>query len=204
MGWTSEGAPLAKRTQPRRGGAASTSGSSQAANSVVIAAAVTSSSSLAGEPKWFASTLEMVQKDVEGLGPRWMELVAVWAAFEKQHGYAGPSKLASTNRPGAVAAWIQRARSPQFRPIIKDLVAYEAGYIAWWAALQPDWRVVHDHVVQDKVEGDWAVLRKPGANGIVSIMVALFYWGLQAQKDKDHQKQWSLAVDDCYAAFSKL
>ncbi|KDR72152.1 hypothetical protein GALMADRAFT_18798, partial [Galerina marginata CBS 339.88] len=111
------------------------------------------------------------------LGPRWMELVVLWADFEAKEGYKERTKLSATGRPAAVKDWIQRARSPTWRPVIKDLAEFEREFGVWWTGLQPGWRVsdTEGSAVEDG-EGDWKVLRKPGVNGLLSLLAALFFW----------------------------
>jgi len=70
--------------------------------------------------------------------------------------------------------------------------------------IQPPWCVSDGKLLKDVVDGDWDSLRRPGLNGIVSILAALFYWGL-AVKDKPGKKRvWTVAVADCLIAFRHL
>jgi len=46
------------------------------------------------------------------------------------------------------------------------------------------------------VDGDWEVLRRPGVNGILSVMAGLFFWGV-ALRGKGSREGWNNAVSDC-------
>ncbi|KDR65397.1 hypothetical protein GALMADRAFT_81901, partial [Galerina marginata CBS 339.88] len=153
--------PISSATSPA---AASSSSTTTAVLSALTAAS--------DAPKWFKNTLSMLQTDSASFGPRWKQLVALWAGFEEKAEYSGSGRLKSANRPSAVSNWIQRARSSKWRPEIKNVV----------------------------VGGDWEVLRSPGVNGLVSVLAALFYWGLGVSAAQDGDEKWAAYVADCLTA----
>ena len=53
-------------------------------------------------------------------------------------------------------------------------------------------------------EGDWDVLRKPGQNGLICVLVGLFYWGRLVQEDKNQRRGWAELVEDCLIALCQL
>ncbi|KDR72463.1 hypothetical protein GALMADRAFT_73731 [Galerina marginata CBS 339.88] len=126
-------------------------------------------------PKWFRSALSMLQVDSGGLGPRWMELVALWVDFEAKEAYEERSKLSATGRPVVVKDWIQRARSPTWRPVIKDLAKFEREFGA-----------------------------KPGVNGLLSLLATLFFWGLHVRDSDVDRARWTTVVDNCLAAVTQV
>lgn len=138
------------------------------------------------------------------MGQRWMELVRIWALFEARSRYEEVDKLSPTNRPTAVSEWIRRARTSTWRPVINNLPQYEALFWAWWLDIQPDWRLEDGKLVPERLVGNWEPLQLPGTNGIVSVMVGLFYWGLEILEDAGGQVDWLAAVEECFAAFSQL
>ncbi|KDR76064.1 hypothetical protein GALMADRAFT_15531, partial [Galerina marginata CBS 339.88] len=111
------------------------------------------------------------------------EVVDAWMALEVQSGYKEVSRLKSMKRPVAIAKWIWRARAPTWRPAIASLDQYGTSFLAWWTVLQPDWRLSDDKksINVDATGEDWESLRKPGLNGLVSVVAALFYWGCAVQ-----------------------
>jgi len=147
----------------------------------------------------------MLQGDEHRLGQRWMELVAVWVDFEVEEGYKERKKLSPRGRPPIVEEWIRRARSPTWRPVIADLAKFERSFNLWWTSLQPEWRVssAGETAVGQDV-GGWENLRKPGLNGLLSLLAALFFWGLHVRDSNVDRIRWSAAVDDSLAAIKEL
>ena len=74
----------------------------------------------------------------------------------------------------------------------------------WWVGIQPDWQVNNGTLVSECVVGNWESLRRLGTNRIISIMIALFYWGLEILEDAGGQVGWLDAVEECFSAFSQL
>lgn len=55
------------------------------------------------------------------------------------------------------------------------------------------------------MEGAWDALRVGGPNGLLSVMAALFFWGLAAEKmGKSDQKKWLEALHDVDAVVGRL
>ena len=71
-------------------------------------------------------------------------------------------------------------------------------------SIQPDWRVSNGKLLVNAVDGDWEPLRRPGQNGLVSVLAALFYWGLAVNDDPRRMKEWISAVKDCEIVFQQL
>jgi len=53
-------------------------------------------------------------------------------------------------------------------------------------------------------KGDWEELKKPGLNGILSVMAGLFYWGRIAQRNAKQCKAWAADVEDCSFVLRQL
>ncbi|CAA7268955.1 unnamed protein product [Cyclocybe aegerita] len=154
-------------------------------------------------PDWLPPALSMLQQG--SLGEPWIALVRTWLSFEVQSHYEPVANLSATHRPPAVRDWIQRARAPAWRPQIPNVGKYGAQFWRWWAGLQPSWRRDEDgDVVMGAVEGDWEPLRRPGVNGLLSVLVALFFWGGKVQKTRVAKEKWLLAVKDVHLAMSKV
>ncbi|KAF8201854.1 hypothetical protein BJ912DRAFT_843261, partial [Pholiota molesta] len=103
------------------------------------------------------------------LGDNWNGLLSSWIQFEGRSYYKENGILGNQGRPQFVADWIRHARSPKYRP--KNV----------------------------KLEtGDLDAIRKPGKNGILSVLAMVFFWGLATEQEEgDGGKQaWKAAVDD--------
>ena len=147
----------------------------------------------------------MLQINEPHLGDRWAELIRLWVEFEEKEGFKERKKLGTNSRPAFVAEWIRYARSPTWRPSITDVPALETSFQAWWKGLQPGWQMSEDRLtVLDKMDGDWDQLRRPGLNGLLSIIACLFYWGCKAQGNKKHRVGWASAVEDCMLVLGQL
>ncbi|KAF9521892.1 hypothetical protein CPB83DRAFT_911605 [Crepidotus variabilis] len=161
------------------------------------AKAVNSSSSA---PDWFKTGLEGL-KD-ESLGPRWVALLKAWSVFEAKESYTEISKLLTEGRPDLIGAWKARRRVMIWRPSV-DIHAFEESYRTWWTNLQPSWRVVDGVIDRGLLDGDWESIRRPGLNGLFSVIAALYFWGF-ALFDEASRKVWQSEVDDCHAVLSRL
>jgi len=157
----------------------------------------------ASKPSWFTSAMGMMEN--KDLGSSWNQLLKAWAAFEAKSDFKeSKKKLLTANRPNAVKAWIQRARSPAWNPPISDAAAYGSEFKKWWSALQPGWRKSRSgEILFSKVVGDWEVLHRPGLNGILSVVAGLFFWGVALQ-EADCREEWNSAVSDCTVVLTAL
>ncbi|KAJ3478929.1 hypothetical protein NLJ89_g12358 [Agrocybe chaxingu] len=183
-------------TRPSKRNRNAGSSKSTAPNTVKTAASTSSSC------EWFEKA--MGQFGSEDLGEVWSRLLEEWRAFEEEEDSFGDNRvLPVKGRPKSVGMWISRARPPTWRPSDPDAKADEEKFKAWWASLQPAWRVVNGRVGKS-MNGDWNALRLPGINGIQSIVAALFFWGLSASPKARSRKAWTTAVRECTEVFEQL
>lgn len=170
------------------------------------AAATPSSSDIAvppNAPAYFAKGVALLRSP--DLGPEWAVLVRNWARFEALEGFKATSNLSATDRPVAVKDWIQRARSPAWRPVIVNTEGYGIQFSKWWTSLQPEWRLSEDGAVLLQTdEAEWECIRKAGPNGLLSVMAALFFWGSAVQGKRGRDAQWLQAVGEVSWVFSRL
>lgn len=152
-----------------------------------------------GYPDWVSNALTVLQST--HLGSEWDLLITKWLAFEQTTGYdRGGEKLGTQNRPRIIADWIKNGRSPKFHPEIKDVGVLSAGVIAWWRGLQPDWRIDSNGDANSALcreGGSWEHIRRPGVNGLLSVIAALFFWGGAAQNAPGLSgRAWLEVLDD--------
>ncbi|KAF9484760.1 hypothetical protein BDN70DRAFT_824903 [Pholiota conissans] len=179
---------------------------SSAVPSMVMSAPVPRQISL-DAPDWFENALSMLQST--SLGPEWTDLLQKWSAFEAKEDYKEVTKLSSLYRPSSIGDWIKRGRSYTWRPNISNPAKYGKEYMKWWTSLQPAWRVsVQGSIIFGATDGDggWSMLRHPGTNGLLSVVCALFHWGVALQKGgrEIKERQWLAAVKDCATVCSCL
>ncbi|KDR70911.1 hypothetical protein GALMADRAFT_144381 [Galerina marginata CBS 339.88] len=138
-------------------------------------------------------TLELAKAGDWGQG--WEGMLAAWLRFEEAHGFNGTSRLGAAHRPASISEWIQRARSPGYRPQF-DTKEFQTDFWKWWIALQPGWRRIKAGTTSRDITGDWGTLDKPGANGLASVVAALFFWGYGLGERRKASSSWTSAVDD--------
>ncbi len=135
------------------------------------------------------------------LGGGWLDLVSIWSRFEKAAGYMEAGILSSEGRPPCVGAWIARARSPRYQPALSrsNLEDLDRSFWRWWTALQPIYRqgLSNDGHVLSQTSGDMEGIRRPGRNGLLSVLAALWFWGSTPQVELSTTLgSWASAVDD--------
>lgn len=135
-------------------------------------------------------------------GHGWSRLVVAWFKFEEKHAFdsKGP-RLDATHRPRAIAGWIQHTRK-NYKPDLSVMLKFEVDIWRWWNHLQPSWRIVDSKSTPRTVEGGWAVIDKHGANGLYSVMGALYLW--HSFREKGSLDSWASAVDDVHWVLSQL
>jgi hypothetical protein len=138
----------------------------------------------------------------EDMGGQWGKLVTLWQDFEVKHEFREAGKLSPRGRPKCIADWIQRARSPAFRPDINPTYASE--FSTWWTNLQPAWRTEGGGGELARGTGDLEGLRRPGVNGLLSVVAALFFWGVSLGKDREECGAWGTGVDEVAWVLSAL
>jgi hypothetical protein len=59
-----------------------------------------------------------------------------------------------------------------------DAEKYGSSFMAWWIALQPEWRIADDGSFNYEAPKDeeWSVLHKGGKAGLYTVVVALSWW----------------------------
>lgn len=151
---------------------------SHTASSNTADAASTSASN--GRPLWINNAVSILQ--TTKLGPEWDLLLSNWLKFEERTQFQeGGLRLGAKRRPLLVANWIQYARNPTFHAEIKNVAAFAADFSAWWQGLQPGWRRANSDDQTPRQAEEWDSIRRPGLNGLLSVVAALFFWGSAVQ-----------------------
>lgn len=188
----------------RRVSGSNAGGSGASARGGGIASSSTSARPLTphtNAPKWFLSASSMLRSGQ--FGDSWLEAISTWEEFEAAEGFEGSLKLGTSQRPAYVSWWIQRARSQVYRPKITNFDEVAAKFKAWWQSLQPDWRVTDDGALA-RGEGSWDALRRPGVNGLLSVMAALFFWAYSVGEENANTAALELAIEDVSWALQEL
>ncbi|KAJ7797407.1 hypothetical protein B0H14DRAFT_2619019 [Mycena olivaceomarginata] len=119
-----------------------------------------------GGAKW-AETARSMLLEVE-MGDDWKEVVRLWWTLEEQWKFASSTKSHDDHRPKAVGVWVKNARKGNSD--IGSASGMEREWWAWWKGINPGWRMRDGELLREG-DGGWDVLRCPGQNGFLNIIV---------------------------------
>ena len=117
--------------------------------------------------------------------------------------------LPATERPAEVSHWLTRARPPGIPDYEKGgrtLVDFVDSVFAWWTFLQPPWRKFERGRVCREVGGGWGILYAPRANGLLSVVILVYWWGkiLEKQPADGFRADYELFAEDVAWVISNL
>ncbi|KAJ7129040.1 hypothetical protein C8R43DRAFT_896852, partial [Mycena crocata] len=143
-------------------------------------------------PKWASEALALFC-EVDA-GHKWNATVAMWTQLERAYGFkSSPNGLSKAGRPTVIDVWIKTGRGtdklPNFSPE-KDIPAWWE----WWAGLAPTWR--EKNAAGRPVigrQGPWGTLAKPGANGMLTVILGLAWW---YTAEGEATEDWLAALKD--------
>ncbi|KAJ7896765.1 hypothetical protein B0H14DRAFT_2333146 [Mycena olivaceomarginata] len=105
------------------------------------------------------------------MGPMWKNVVDLWWALEEAWNFASSTKsLPTTQCPKAVGVWVKNTRKGV--PNIGSSGEMEVQWWAWWMGINPSWRV-RDGELSQAGDGSWDVLKCPGQNGLLNMVITL-------------------------------
>nr|KAF8174314.1 hypothetical protein K438DRAFT_1609830 [Mycena galopus ATCC 62051] len=143
-------------------------------------------------PVWAEKAKKTLSGDGK-MGSDWDKVVGLWWALEESFKFTTLVRinkiLPYTNRPDAVGKWVKNARKgmPAF---VTDVFGKE--WWAWWKAINPAWRLRDGELLQ-MGNGSWDVLKCPGQNRFLNIIVSLKWWFACMDTRSD---LWAQAVGD--------
>ncbi|KAJ7731015.1 hypothetical protein B0H16DRAFT_1270760, partial [Mycena metata] len=135
-------------------------------------------------PPWLRYAFEQISG--KAIGGRYEELLGAWVALERKYGFAvgsSNSGFSRVARPQEVTDWIRdgRGRAVEIRAI-SNVETFERTWWAWWTALQPAWRTPAQGQLSPPAAEtgttEWGKLIVPGQNGLLSVVAALYWWGV--------------------------
>ncbi|EDR08980.1 uncharacterized protein LACBIDRAFT_326631 [Laccaria bicolor S238N-H82] len=123
----------------------------------------------------------------------WQKLIDTLFLFKAINTATG--KLPTTSRPDEVASWIKSKKKDTPREVNPD--SYGSSFMAWWIAIQPDWRLNDDTSFNYVVPAteDWRQLHKGGSAGLYTIVVALSWWIKALSAETNSSRAWSAVRD---------
>ncbi|KAG5222646.1 hypothetical protein IMY05_C2442000500 [Salix suchowensis] len=137
-------------------------------------------------PLWFKNQYKVLY-EVKSMPDVWFVLLAKFDLFEEMTAYNNTGNgLATLKRPEEISWWIRAGQKAN--PTLSDVDKFGDNWWRWWISLQPEWRGVvseesaleRRHRRADKAvscaAAAWEELDKPGRNGFLSPIAALFWW----------------------------
>ena len=142
--------------------------------------------------------------------PCYQQVLFHYLRFEINDRSKAKPVLPATERPVEIAQWMARARPagvPDFEKGGRTFTDFVDSVFAWWTFLQPPWRKFKRGRVCREVGGDWGILYAPRANGLLSIVVLVYWWAkvLEEQKPVDGLRaDYELFAEDVAWVISNL
>ncbi|KAF7420930.1 hypothetical protein PC9H_011449 [Pleurotus ostreatus] len=157
-------------------------------------------------PKWFLPAYSYLLHESEHLGTSWACILHALVNLEADNRFEN-QKAALPNvdscRPSEIGLWIKNARVRS--PAVLDILAYEASWWRWWRTLQPEWRKLSttqgpinsadsdsllNPLQPSNIAGSFVHLDRPGANGFLSVVGSLRWWGDIVHSQFDGEGNW--------------
>ena len=112
--------------------------------------------------------------------PHFRQVLLHYINFEANDKSGANGSLPTTNRPPEIAQWTGRARPaslPDYEKAGRTFSTFVDSTLGWWGSIQPSWRGFERGVVSREIRGDWEGLRSPRINGLLNVVVLVYWWG---------------------------
>ncbi|KAJ7066094.1 hypothetical protein C8F01DRAFT_1248142 [Mycena amicta] len=135
------------------------------------------------------------------LGSAYHGLMRAFFKLERAYGWVnGTGSFATDHRPKQIGAWVKNKRvATTAYCAIPNLEVYSREWWSWWSVNQPDWRERVDGkpAPGKEYKGGWEGLLVAGQNGMLNVVVSLYWWGCKELAVKGHSSTgWMQAVKD--------
>lgn len=142
--------------------------------------------------------------------PRFQQVLLHYIRFEANDKSGTTGTLPTTKRPVEISVWSARARPaclPDFSKGNRSFADFVDSIFVWWGSIQPSWRSFERGKVSREVHGEWDVLYAPRVNGLLNVVILLYWWIriLEEQKPSDGVRaHYEQLADDVAWVFSNL
>jgi hypothetical protein len=79
------------------------------------------------------------------------------------------------------------------------MATFAARWKDWWKVINPTWRIAKDGTLKRDGEGSLDMMKVPGANGFLSVLVCLKWW-----KEGGGEGDWADSVADVTWVLERL
>ena len=142
--------------------------------------------------------------------PHFQQVLFHYINFEANDKSNASGSLPTTDRPPEISQWTSRARPinlPEYTRDGRTFHTFVDSILNWWGSIQPPWRLFEPGVVSCEVRGDWEALRAPRINGLLNVVILVYWWSriLEEHKPEDGvQANYEIFADDVAWVFSHL
>ena len=142
--------------------------------------------------------------------PHFQRVLFHYINFEANDKSNASGSLPTTDRPPEISQWTSRARPinlPEYTRDGRTFRTFVDSILNWWGSIQPPWRSFEPGVVSREVRGDWEALRAPRINGLLNVVILVYWWSriLEEHKPEDGVRaNYEIFADDVAWVFSHL
>ena len=155
-------------------------------------------------------TVNIFQYLNEAEDARFQQVLSYYIRFEVNDRSGRAGSLSTTKRPVEISRWTGGARPadiPAYTKGNRTFSDFVGSILAWWSSLQPSWRSFKRGQVSREVRGGWDVLHAPRINGLLNVVVLVYWWGriIEEHKPEDGiRADYEHFADDVAWVFSNL
>jgi len=141
--------------------------------------------------------------------PHFREVLFHYIDFELNDKSGTNGSLPTAKRPAEISQWTSKARPasiPDYTKGKRTFQAFVDSILAWWGSLQPSWRSFKRGAVSRGVQGDWAALHAPRINGLLNVVILVYWWARILEQDPvgGVRADYEYFADDVAWVFSQL
>ncbi|KAE9385662.1 hypothetical protein BT96DRAFT_1006829 [Gymnopus androsaceus JB14] len=170
-------------------------------------------------PRWIQEGFDSLLQPLPGTDvgnsvgeAEWMNAMKAWVILEKAFGFNNPGGAKFTypmeGHPVIVHEWFKNRKTVCLVMVrdYGDVAEFGEKWWTWWSMICPEWQERNGMgriVVGGEGEGEWDGFEQPGQSGLLSVLVCLRWWFLNA--DLDAEREGSLlALKDVVAVMEDI
>lgn len=142
--------------------------------------------------------------------PHFQQVLYHYIKFETGDGSNANGTLPTAGRPVEISQWTSRARPanlPDYKKGGRTFRMFMDSILDWWSSIQPSWRPSEPGTVSREVRGDWEALRAPRINGLLNVVILVYWWGRileECAPEDGVRADYECFADDVAWVFSHL